>query len=122
RPVERIGKSGFLQKIWRKFRLGRAGTHPAIGPYANILFDDVDAFLDDARFVTFPKLGEEFGIGAAVAADIVATLLDLRDDVGVLITDRAVEQDCRRQLKFFEYLEQTPVADAIAIVAPRPIA
>ena len=50
-----------------------------------MLFDDVDAFLDDTRFITFPKLGEKFGIGAAVTADIVAALFDLRDDVGVLL-------------------------------------
>ena len=49
-----------------------------------MFFDNVDAFLDDARFVVLPHRPQQFGIGAAMAEDVVATLLYLFDDLRVL--------------------------------------
>jgi hypothetical protein len=57
-----------------------------------------------------------------VAEHVVAALFDLIDDVRILVADCRIQQDRRGQLELVEDLEKAPVADAIAIVAPRVVA
>ena len=90
-------------------------------PHADVLRDDVGTFLDRARLVMLPHRAEQFGIGAAVAQYVVAARFDLVDDVRVVMADAAVQKHRRGQLQLVQDLEQAPVADPIAVVAPGEI-
>src|SRR5215510_11693294 len=57
-----------------------------------------------------------------MADHVVAARFDLVDDLRIVVADCAVEQDRRGQLELVKDFEQTPVADAVAIVAPCKIA
>ena len=72
--------------------------------------------------VVLPHAAQQLGIGAAVADHVVAARFDLVDDLRIVVADRAVEQDGGRQLELVENLEQAPVADAVAVVAPGIVA
>src|SRR5262249_48782591 len=100
----------------------RARPHPSGRPHADVLFDGLRRLLDDARLVAFPERPQLLGIGAAVAAYVVAALLYLLDDVRIVMADHAVQQDGGRQLQLVQHREQAPVADAVAVVAPGIVA
>ena len=72
--------------------------------------------------VVLPQRLQVLGIGAAVPDHVVAALFDLLDDVRVVVADRAVEKNGGRKLQLVEDLEQAPVADPVAVVAPGPVA
>src|SRR5262245_7858022 len=122
RPVEQVRVARLLEQVGRDIRLERGGPHPSGGPDADMLLDHLGDFLDDAGFVLLPHPAQDLGVGAAMAAHVVAALPDLLDDVGILVADRAVEKDRRRELELVEHLEQAPVADAVAVIAPCPVA
>ena len=98
------------------------GPHPAGGPHPDMFFNDRRAFLDRARLVRLPHRAQPLGIGAAVAKHLVPARFDLLDDLGVVVADAAVQQDGRGKLELIEHLEEPPVADAVAVVAPREVA
>ena len=114
--------AGLLEQVGRHARFERARAHPAGRPHADVLLDHLGAFRDRARLVMLPHRAQHLGIGAAVPEHVVAARLDLLDDLRIVMADAAVEQDRRRQLQLVEDLEQPPVADAVAVVAPGEIA
>ncbi len=57
-----------------------------------------------------------------MAEHVVAAGFDLFDDLRVVIADAAVQQDRGGQLQLVEDLEQTPITDPVAVIAPGEIA
>src|SRR5690242_4471351 len=122
RPIEKMREAAFLQKVWRDGRLDGSGAHPSGWPYADVLGDDLDTLLDVPPLVVLPQPGQCFGVAAAVPEDVVSSLFDLFDDLGVLVADRRIQEDRGRELEFVQHLEKAPIADAIAVVEPGIIA
>src|SRR5262249_6160656 len=88
----------------------------------DMLLYDLGAFLNCATLIVLPHAAEQLGIAAPVAEHVVAALLDLLDDVRILVAHGGVEKYRRRQLELVENLEQSPGADAVAVVGPGKIA
>ena len=122
RPIEQMRIPRLFQQIGRDARFERTGPHPSGGPHPDIFLDDRRAFLDRARLVLLPHRAEQLGIGAPVAKNVVTARFDLLNEVRVVVADAAVEQDRRGQLELVEHLEQAPVADAVAVIAPGEVA
>ena len=84
--------------------------------------DNLGAFLNRARLVVLPHSAQQLGIGAAMAEHVVAAGFDLFHDLRVVVADAAVQKDGGGQLELVEDLEQPPVADPVAVVAPGEVA
>src|SRR6185503_4250260 len=122
RPVQQMREATFLQKIGCDVRLRGARSHPTGGSYTYMFRNDVDTFLDDATLVVLPHAAQYLGVSPAVTEHIIATLFDLLDDVRIFVAHRRIQQDRGRQLELVENLEEPPVADTIAVVAPGVVA
>ena len=53
--------------------------------------------------------------------NLVSTLFDALDYIGVVLADEAVEKDCRRQPEFVEHPEDAPDSDPQAVVSPSEV-
>jgi hypothetical protein len=87
-----------------------------------VFLDDLGAFLDGARLVMLPHAPQQLGIGTAMADHVITAGFDLFDDLRVVIADAAIQQDRGGQLQLVEDLEQAPIADPVAVIAPGEIA
>jgi hypothetical protein len=114
-----MGIARFLEKIWCDVRLIGTRPHPSRWPRTDKFFNHFRAFSDNSCLVLFPKRLKEFSVRATMADHVIATLPNFFDDIGVVIADCAIEKDTCRKLKFIEQLEQTPVSNPIAVVAPK---
>jgi hypothetical protein len=61
-----------------------------------VLGESFRRFRNDPRLVVLPQLAKPLGIGAAMIAYVVATLLDALDHIGIVLAHKTVEQDSRR--------------------------
>src|SRR5215470_15688203 len=121
-PIEQMRIAGLFQEIGRDVGFERPRSHPTGGTHADVFFDDLGALLDGARLVLLPHRPQQLGVGAAVAEYVVTAGFDLFDDLGVVIADAAVEKNRSGQLELVQDLEQAPIADSVAVVAPGEIA
>src|SRR5665213_121308 len=92
-PVQQMRETAFLQQIRSHIRLRSASAHPSGRPHSDMLFDYVDALLNDTTLVFFPHAAQQLSVGPTVAQYIVATLLNLLDYFGVLVANRRIEKD-----------------------------
>jgi hypothetical protein len=74
------------------------------------------------RLVLLPHRSQQFGVGAAVASHVVAAGFDLFHDLRVVVADAAVQKNRGKQFQLVQDLEQAPIADPVAVVAPGEIA
>src|SRR5262245_37941727 len=114
--------AGLHEQVGGGHRFQRRRSHPASGALADILGDNVGAFLDDALLVMLPERCVDLPGGAAMGDDVVAAFPDLLGEVRVLVADGAVQQDRARQLELLQQLEQPPLPDADSVIAPRVVA
>src|SRR6516164_6891349 len=121
-PIEQMRIAGLFQEIGRDVGFERPWSHPTGGAHANVFFDDFRALLDGTRLVLLPHRPQQFSVGAAVAEYVVTPGFDLFDDLRIVIADAAVQKDRSGQFELVEDLEQAPIADSVAVVAPGEIA
>src|SRR5262245_5950390 len=112
----------FFEQIRRDVRFKRPGSHPAGRPHTHMFLEHGGAFFDRAHLVLLPHAPQQFCIGTSMAEHVVAARSDLFYDLRIVIAHAAVQQDRGGQLQLIEDFEQAPIADPIAIVAPREVA
>ena len=60
-------------------------------------------------------------VAAPVRHDLVAPRAERRRQVRAMIVDRTVDERCAGQTELVEEVEHAPRADAVAVLAPRPV-
>ena len=93
-----------------------AARRPAFGPPQHLR-----RLGDERAFGRLVALALALGVAASVRHDLVAPPAERRRQGGAMIVDRAVDERRARQTQLVEKIEQAPRADAVAVLAPRPV-
>src|SRR5207245_1701613 len=93
-------------------------AHPAGRPGSFVLLDRRRDVRDQIALGVLAQVALLLGIGDAVAENLVAPLAQPRRDVGAVLVDGYVHLRFQRKVELVGQLEESPDADAVAVVAP----
>ena len=117
-PVEEIAVAGFRQEVGRAVAVGDPRPQPALRLCRFGFRQAARRFAYQCALGGLIEVALPFGIGSAMAHDLIAARPHRRHEVGRVVVHRTVGEGGQRQLERIENVEQVPGPDAVPIVPP----
>ena len=121
-PVQQVTVTGIPEQVGCMLALGNPGTQPAARGCSLVAAKRLGSFPDQQAFLILRTGSLFFGIGAAVADELISPGADTGRDLRGVVVHGSIHQVAGRQVKFVEQVENTPDADAQAVIPPGIIA
>ena len=120
-PVEGVAVAGLGQQIGCEAALRDPRREPAAWRRSRFACDAIAAARQQAPFGLGRPVALAFGVGVAVADDLVAACGAGGQQIGAMVVEGGVDQRRTGQRELVEQLDAAPRAHAVAVFAPRVV-